>query len=842
MNEDIRLLAINCPAIDKGGFKGLPTSLLYALGPLIEEIKEKPKKIPISGFSHLNIFDPTYYDKDTDEELIKCTRFIIPHIVAISATSDSFHIAVHMARIIKEDKDTKDTIVILGGPHCDEVDFNSRDNNNPLVISNDIDFAIAGDGEYMLLHLVRNIIEAIQSSQSRRLDITAIKEFVRNRDTAYKDVKGEAKLYFKVNDRIEVVSSSMEQLQLDIIPSLKFSYLREEHLKDFNIFYELIGDTKKIKKCVQVLTHRGCSSICNFCSERVLSYDKTSLYYNSSKTVRRIVSEIEEYIDNLGIEAVFFDDSTFMENNDFIKELCKEFIDGDLFKKINWGCLNRYDVVNNAEIIELMRQAGLDYMYIGLESCNEKDLAAMNKIRHREMTAAELPIIEETQIQKIQNAINLLYEKEIRVGVSILFGHPFASERGEKETIEFVGNLVEENKVVLVSLSLFNYHLASAVSIVQQQQLALDYYHVADKVALQNTPPWSCFEEGGWFHAINRNIDEEYLSRLLWEVAIHIKNKDVLVRRREFEEFLKSSWAEKAKEAPEAYTLVSNFPDFQLSQYEIVKHYVRADKELRKRLRNVATKIVDGMSDTSRKREHYLLWGPSGSGKTAFCEKVAEANEIDFNSIDLTNYKLTPEILSSNLNKLIEGGKPNICLIDEVGANEKITWAYETIKFLLDCISSNNLPITYILAGSKGENIGGLEKIIIGNSREKRHLGQDMLRRITNRCEIPQVTNADKLVVFCSNIMKEANSIKKTIDMVEKRVLYYILLDPRLHSASELTDLAGAAVSRTAKKSNRLIYQDIFDEMDDEVTKFGEHPKHRDNLNALKETYIRLLD
>lgn len=840
MREELRFLAINCPTIDQGGFKGCPTSLLYAIGPLIEAIKAKPKCIPISGFSNLNIFDPTYYvEGKTVSDLNEKLSSIEPHIVAISTTSDSFQISVRMAETIKAHPNV--TIVILGGPHCDEVDFDARDNNNPLVISNDFDFVIAGDGDYMLLRLVEIIANAMEESEAGQWSAAAIKEYVCKNDKEFKDVKGQARLYTEVNKNMVAISSSMDQLKLDEIPPLRFDYLKEEHLRDFDIFYKKIGDAKITKNCVQVLTHRGCTSYCNFCSERVLSFDQRGRYYNNSKTVQRIVSEIWHYVYEVGTEAVFFDDSTFMEDTVFVKRLCKKLIAEDLYTRISWGCLNRYDIIDNAEVIKLMVQAGLNYMYIGLESCDEEALRAMNKIRNKVQTT-DLRNTQETQMIKIQNALNLLYDNGVRAGVSILFGHPYASEEGEKETIKFVGRMVEEKKIYLVSLSLFNYHLSSTLSQSHRQQIHLDYYEVEDKVALQNTLPWKCFEEGGWYHAVNRNISEDYLSRLLWEIAINIKEKDryVLERRKEFEEFIKSSWAEKAKEAPEAYTIVLDFKDFNLSQYEIVTHYVRADKTLRRKLNEIATTIVNGMIDITQERQHCLFWGRPGSGKTVFCKRIAEEYEISFSKIDLTDFDMTEKKFKSDLNNLKEGGESKICLIDEIGANEELAWAYSAIKNFIDIIEEHKLPVTILLAGSQGANIKGLEKVISGEPG--RNLGEDMLRRIPNRCEIPQVTAADKIVVFCSHIMIAASSMGKKITGVEKTVLYYILLDPKLHSAGELADFARTIVGRIPKGRVRPIYKDLFEEIDEESKEFQENPTNRDNMKALKDVFIKLQD
>ena len=92
-------------------------------------------------------------------------------MVGISSTSDAFHISRRIAENIREYN--KNIIVIIGGPHIDEVNFYLDDNvNNPLYYDKAFDFAIAGDGEYMLLKLMRLITEGQYEQRTDNIEKT----------------------------------------------------------------------------------------------------------------------------------------------------------------------------------------------------------------------------------------------------------------------------------------------------------------------------------------------------------------------------------------------------------------------------------------------------------------------------------------------------------------------------------------------------------------------------------------------------------------------------------------------------------------------------------------------
>lgn len=838
MIENKRILIINSPTMDKGGFSGSPTSLLYAIGPLVEEIKARPKKINICGFSHLNIFDPVHYSPDTDEQLVAKLLQIEPHIVAISTTSDSLHIAEKMAQIVKAEGYRDSTIVILGGPHCDEVDFDAEDDpNNPLLASNSFDFVISGDGEYILLALVRTILEGMQKLKGQGEEISAngIRDYVSNNARSFARVKGQAKLHFKVNQQIKHVASSMDELNLNKLPPLRYEFLRKEHLKDFGIFQD--ETTKLTKNCVQVITHRGCRGYCSFCSERVISYDQRGRYYNTTKTVEKVIEEIWHYVHKVGAQAVFFDDSTFIEEPAFVKALCDQMIASGLSERIKWGCLNRFDKVLDPKLIEHMAQAGMDYMYLGLELFDDEALREMNKVKNR------VGPLDLSMTEVIRNSLKMLSDNGVRVGVSILLGLPKAFEDIEIETIKFVGQMVDEKKIYLVSLSLFSYHLASLLAQSQRQRMRLDYFDVKDRMPKQNTHPWNCFEEGDCVHTVDRLIDETYLARLLWNVDQYIKVKDALVRKAELEEFIKTAWCHRLTESPSVFSLIQSLTNITLSDFVVLGNYVRYDKAEREHLTHICQRILNGFSEPRQNPQHWLFWGPTGSGKTSLIDKEigkeAKARGVTYRQLDLSDKKMTEESFVSELTELEEAGGNALCFVDEIQAKPDKRWPFVTIKSSLDVIKRNNLPMTFVFAGSSGSDISELRRLI---GSPPYHMGSDMLDRIPNNCSIPIMSFGDRIIVALFNTRQAGKQTEKEIDAVDKAALYYIALNPRLESARQIDNFVTSAVGRMTSKENSLKYDHLFDPENQESMQFCNDERHKGYMTKLSEDYVSITD
>ncbi len=130
-----------------------------------------------------------------------------------------------------------------------------------------------------------------------------------------------------------------------------------------------------------VLASRGCARRCSFCSIHV--------FYRTApgKVVRmrrpeRIVDEIRELYEHRRVSIVLFQDDDFplwgRAGKRWVTELTERLHDAGLVGRVIWKISCRAEYVEH-ELFEMLRDAGLYLVYMGLESGDEGGLEVLNK-------------------------------------------------------------------------------------------------------------------------------------------------------------------------------------------------------------------------------------------------------------------------------------------------------------------------------------------------------------------------------------------------------------------------------------------------------------------------------
>lgn len=725
-----------------------------------------------------------------------------------------------MAQIIKRTTKPK-PIVVIGGPHCDEVCFNHLETkvnpNNPLLKNNLFDFVVSGDGEYMLLSLMRMIVEGMEKITAEKQitlddvgegEVDEAKKYVLEREEEFKKVEGRARIHFKVAEKSYHFSSLDEDIDLNKLKPLRYEYLKKEHFYDFPIFNKEINGQTRVQKCVQVMTHRGCGGRCNFCSERVPLYGMDS-YYNEIE-VEKVISDLQHYVHRFGVEAIFFDDSTFMERKGYVEKLCSQIVNSGL-PKLKWGCLNRFDKVKDDKLVMTMKKAGLDYMYLGLEIKDDNALRLMRKstkkVEPKPSEALDTDVIEKT--------LEILCKHKVRVGVSILFGYPGVSEGKEKETIEWVGDMVKKGMIELVSLSLFNYHEASKLSELDAEVIDLNYFDVEDKIEKQNASPWNCFEEGGWYH--DESVNPDYLGRLLWRVDHEIArahppdqttDKSVLVRKEQLEKFMESEWGQALRDEEIAFKFIQGKNKIALPWYTVVGNYV-ADGEHLNTAKELYNEILGDLENKSPK-SFYLVWGPSRRGKSFLLTEIGRSireKQLLYQDFDLSvisSYESFMGRLSKSARESRD--RPTLIFIDEITSRPE--WPFTAIKTLMDKMEQEHLPVTLVLAGSYGNSVDELEDYLESQNKNQ---GTDMIKRtkgFLKKYSLPDHTVQGRIVIALSCIKQVGKTAGREMKSVEKSALYRVALTPHLKDAGVIKNYVTKAIQ--LHKRRDIKYQDMF--------------------------------
>ncbi len=226
-----------------------------------------------------------------------------------------------------------DVKTVLGGYHA-TVDYEE------ILRSKDMDyfdFVVRGEGEVTF----NRIIETI------------------HKGTSYDNIPGVS----FVKDGKIVHNPASELIALDDlkIPDRDIRVIRN---KSFRIFrYQ--GDV--------VETTRGCTFTCNYCTI-------TKMYGRSYRKfgVERILRDIKDARDH-GARAIFFTDDNIVLNKTHFEELCEGIIASGLndMRYVTQASIQGFS--RNPHLPELMKKAGFEWVFLGIESDSDDALRFFSK-------------------------------------------------------------------------------------------------------------------------------------------------------------------------------------------------------------------------------------------------------------------------------------------------------------------------------------------------------------------------------------------------------------------------------------------------------------------------------
>jgi radical SAM superfamily enzyme YgiQ (UPF0313 family) len=130
---------------------------------------------------------------------------------------------------------------------------------------------------------------------------------------------------------------------------------------------------------------RGCQNACNYCA--------VGAYSNRHHTVRPVGDVVSE-IQAQNRKLVFFVDDNIVANKDAAKELFRALIP----LKIKWVSQGTIDMVNDSELMSLMKKSGCLGHVIGFESLDPRNLRASGK-----PSVSSSPSIYDEQIKALKS-------------------------------------------------------------------------------------------------------------------------------------------------------------------------------------------------------------------------------------------------------------------------------------------------------------------------------------------------------------------------------------------------------------------------------------------------------
>jgi len=266
--------------------------------------------------------------------------------------------------------------VVMGGPH-----INVR--YDETIQYPEVDFVVYGEGEYTMLELC----EAIK----------------KNKPTD--SIRG---LGFKENGSIKInpprpLIENLDELPLPALHLLPITRYPRKAECITNIPID------------QINTSRGCPFNCAFCSNNHV-WGRKYRYRSAKNVLKEIILHVEEY----GAKGIYCREDCFTINRKRTIDICEGILREGLDIKLE--CESRVDTVDR-ELLRIMRKAGFESIWFGVESGNQKTLDIMNKAISLEQT---------------KNVFKWCREIGIKAGASIMLGIPYETVEDMKNTIRFV--------------------------------------------------------------------------------------------------------------------------------------------------------------------------------------------------------------------------------------------------------------------------------------------------------------------------------------------------------------------------------------------------------------------
>lgn len=319
----------------------------------------------------VRIFDLSLYPEKSFENKIQEVIDFEPDLLGITCMTNTYSNGLKIAQRVKNEISVP---VVMGGPHPTVYPLKTLENDV-------VDFVIAGEGEYVMLDLLR-----VSEENYDKVPALAYK---RNGETFFN------KSYCYIENLDEIPYPARHLLALDSY-SLK---------------------SPSGEKMATVISSRGCPYGCTYCFKELFGRKYRA------RSSENILGEILELKEKFGFNFFYFVDDLFTFDPDRIKNICDKMIETKL--NVQWQCIARVDKINY-ELLRIMKSAGCFKVHYGIESGN-------NDILKKTKKGITLNQIRETII-KTKNA-----------GISIkgyfMLGLPGETRKTMMQTIKFAEEL-----------------------------------------------------------------------------------------------------------------------------------------------------------------------------------------------------------------------------------------------------------------------------------------------------------------------------------------------------------------------------------------------------------------
>ena len=321
-------------------------------------------------FGELKDF-PSFLDRAVSMTLEKS-----PKVVSFYTRCDTYHIILALAKEIKARR--PEIYIVFGGPQSD---ITARDTVKEIPW---VDFVCCGEGETTIVPLFSSLLKGAPDYAVPGLVYKADGEVVQNPRPAL----------------IE---------NLDTLPQIDYSLMQYVEGREFKT---------GMASLFPVDVGRGCPFGCTYCSTKTFWGRKYRL-----KSPEQIVREIRDFHARFGVTAFVFEHDMFTMKRAQVIDTCRLL--KTLEFPVAWRCSARLDCLDE-ELIDIMADAGLKSLFIGIETGSQRMQKLINK---------------NLKLDRVLPMMQYLVQKGLKATVSFIYGFPEETEEDVAQTISLVAQI-----------------------------------------------------------------------------------------------------------------------------------------------------------------------------------------------------------------------------------------------------------------------------------------------------------------------------------------------------------------------------------------------------------------
>ncbi len=191
-----------------------------------------------------------------------------------------------------------------------------------------------------------------------------------------------------------------------------------------------------VDKVLTLLTSKGCPGRCTFCYN--YQFNKSKWRGHKAKYV---VDEIEFLIKEYGINGIYFIEDNFFVDKQRVRDICEGIIKRGI--KVSLGASCRIDTLSRYEdeFMALLKKAGFNFLFCGVESGSQKILNSIKK---------------GITIEQVLTTTKKLKDYDITTVFTFMAGFPNETKKDLYMTLDLIDKIKKINPKANIS-SIFNY-------------------------------------------------------------------------------------------------------------------------------------------------------------------------------------------------------------------------------------------------------------------------------------------------------------------------------------------------------------------------------------------------